>query len=196
MNLFRSMMSVNFRVNQKGETTFYFPVVAGAWRPHKGYRITSEDDLRKLKRYLEIHYWIVTAGLVPLAAILAVRLIEGIVASWMLAILLCGAAVLAVSGAVFERVFIRKVVGKYNRTEERLRFVELQRIQADSQAWKTLILAACFHWFFLGAGVYMIFSRIEAGVGILFVIIFAPFGMQLANQLALKCQGEGESARE
>ena len=196
MRLFRSMMSVNFRVNEKGETTFYFPVVAGAWCPHKGYKITSDEDVRKLKRYLGIYFWVLTAGIVPIAAILAVRLIEGTVYSWMLEVVLYGAAALAVFGMAFERVLVRKVVEKYERSEERLRFRELQRIQAESRAWRTLFLFGFFHLLFLAVGMYLILSGFAAGVGILFVVIFAPFGMQIAYQLALKRPGKGESARE
>ena len=29
MNIFRSMMSVNFKVNEKGETIFFYPVFLG-----------------------------------------------------------------------------------------------------------------------------------------------------------------------
>ena len=52
MSFFRSVISANFRVNEKGETTFFFPLLAGVWCPRKGYRITSDEDVAKLKRYL------------------------------------------------------------------------------------------------------------------------------------------------
>ena len=196
MSLFRSMMSVNFRVNEKGETTFFFPVVAGVWCPHKGYRITSDEDVRKLKRYLEFYFWVLTAGFALMAAIVAVRLIEGIVYSWMLPVLLSTGAVLVVFGGAFARVLVPKVVGKYERTEERLRFRQLQRIQCESQSWKTLFFTELIHLLFVAFGLYLILSRFDAGVGILFVIIFAPLATQIAYQLSLKRQGRGGSAGE
>ncbi len=195
MSLFDSMMSVNFGVDEKGETTFFFPVVAGVWCPHKGYKITSDEDVKKLKRYLRIYFGVLTAAIVPLAAIVAVRLIEGTVYSWMFAVLLSVGAVLAISGRAFERVLIREVVGKYERTGERLRFRQLQRIQGESRTWKAMFLSGFFYLFFLAFGLYLILSRFSAGVGILLVIIFAPLGMRIAYQAALKRQGTSDSAR-
>ena len=195
MSLFRSKMSMNFRVNEKGETIFFFPVIAGMWCPNKGSRITSEQDIEKLRKYLGIYFGIPTAVFVPVALILAVRLIDGQVYSWMIPVLLGCAAAVAVFTKIFERLFISKVVQKYGRTEERLRFGELQRMQAESRAWSALVLAGFLQWLFVAAGLFMILFRYEAGIAILFIIIFTPLGMHTAYMIALKRTGQGGSVR-
>ena len=194
MSLFRSKMSVNFRVNEKGETIFFFPVIAGMWCPNKGSRITSEEDVEKLRKYLRIYSGIPAAVFIPVALILAVRLVDGQVYSWMIPVLLCCAAAVAVFMKVFERMFISKVVRKYGRTEKGLRFGELLRMQAESRAWSALVLAGFLRWLFVAAGLLMILFRYEAGIGILFVIIFAPLGMHTAYIVVLKRKGQGGSA--
>ena len=196
MSLFRSKMSVNFRVNEKGETIFFFPVIAGMWCPNKGSRITSDADVEKLRKYLGIYFGIPTAVFIPVALILAVRLVDGQVYSWMIPVLLCCAVAVAVFMKAFERLLISKVVQKYGRTEERLQFGELQRMQAESRAWSALVLAGFLQWLFVAAGLFMILFRYEAGIGILFVIIFAPFGMHTAYMMALKRTAQGGSARD
>ena len=196
MSLFRSKMSMNFRVNEKGETIFFFPVIAGMWCPNKGSRITSDADVEKLKNYLGIYFGIQTAVLLPVALILAVRLVDGQVYSWMIPVLLCCAVAVAVFMKIFERLFISKVVQKYGRTEERLRFGELQRMQAESRAWSALVLAGFLQWLFVAAGLLMILFRYEAGIAILFIVIFAPLGIHTAYMMALKRKGQDESARD
>lgn len=196
MSLFRSKMSMNFRENEKGETIFFFPVIAGMWCPNKGSRITSEEDAEKLRKYLRIYIGIPTAALIPAALILAVRLVDGQVYSWMIPVLLGCAAAFIVFAMVFERLFIRKLVQKYERTEERLRFGELQRMQAESRTWNELVLAGFFQWLFVAAGLFMILFRYEAGIAILLVVIFTPLGMHTAYMIALKRKGQGESSRD
>ena len=196
MSLFRSKISMNLRVNERGETIFFFPVIAGMWCPNKGIRITSDADVEKLRKYLGIYFGVATAVFGPAALVLAVRLVDGQVYSWMITVLLCCAAAVTVFMKAFERLFIRKVVEKYERTEERPRFRELQRMQAESRAWNALILAGLLQWLCVVAGLIMILFRYEAGIGILFVIIFAPFGMHTAYMMALKRAGQGGSARD
>ena len=196
MSLFRSKMSMNFRTNEKGETIFFFPVIAGMWSPNKGYRITSDEDVTKLRKYLGVYFGVATALLGPAVLVVAVRLVDGQVYSWMITVLLCSAAAVTVFVKVFERLFIRKVMEKYERTEERLRFGELQRMQAESRAWNALILAGLLQLLCVAAGLVMILFRYEAGIGILFVIIFAPLGMHTAYMIALKRAGQGGSARD
>lgn len=196
MSLFRSKMSMNCRVNEKGETIFFFPVIAGMWCPNKGSRITSDADVEKLRKYLGILFGIQTAVLLPVALILAVRLVHGQVYSWMIPVLLCSAVAVVVFMKAFERLFIRKVVQKYGRTEERLRFGELQRMQAESRAWSALVLAGFLQWLFVAGGLLMILFRYEAGLAILFIIIFTPLGMHTAYMMALKRKGQCESARD
>ncbi len=195
MSLFRSKISMNLRVNEKGETVFFFPVIAGMWCPNKGIRITSDADVEKLRKYLGIYFGVATAVFGPVALVLAVRLVDGQVYSWMITVLLCCAAAAAVCAKAIERLFIRKVVEKYERTEERLRFGELQRMQAESRAWNALILTGLLQLLCVAAGLFMILFRYEAGIGILLVIIFAPFGMHTAYMMVLKRAGQGGSAR-
>ena len=196
MSLFRSKISMYFKVNEKGESIFYFPVIAGVWCPNKGSRITSDADVEKLRKYLGIYFGVAASIGCPAALILVVRLVDGQVYSWMIPALLCCAAAVTVFIKAFERLFIRKVVQKYERTEDRLRFVELQRMQAESRAWYALILAGLFQWLFVAAGLFMILFRYEAGIGILFLVIFAPFGMHTAYLIALKRAGQGGTAHD
>ena len=196
MSLFRSKTSMYFKVNENGETYFFFPVIAGMWCPNKGSRITSDADVEKLRKYLGIYFGVATAIGCPAALILVVRLVDGQVYSWMIPVLLCCAAAVTVFMKAFERLFIRKVLQKYERTAERLRFWELQRMQAESRAWHALILAGLLQWLFVAAGLFMILFRYEAGIGILFFIIFAPFGMHTAYLISLKRAGQGGTARD
>ena len=128
--------------------------------------------------------------------IVAVRLVDGQVYSWMIPVLLCCAAAATVFMKALERLFIRKVVQKYGRTEDRLRFRDLQRMQAESRAWNALILAGLLQWLFVAAGLFMILFRYEAGIGILFFVIFAPFGMHTAYLIALKRAGQRGTAHD
>ena len=196
MSLFRSMMSVNFRVNEKGETTFFFPVVGGVVCARNGYRITSDEDVTKLKRYLRIHLGVALYGIVPLLAVLGVAIQETIVGFRIVVFLLFCLLVVVAFTVMFDRVLIRKVVGKYERIEDKPRFRDLQRIQAESCSWKTFVLLGLLHLLFVAVGLYAVLSSTAVAPGIVIVIVFALTGGQLGYQLVLKRQGGAASGRK
>ena len=189
MGMFRSMMSVNFRVDEKGETTFFFPVLGGAWCPRKGYRIASDEDVAKLKRYLGFFYGVLIFGIaIPFLAVSA-RLRETMDISFS-ALLLFLLAIVFAYAFIFERVAIRGIVEKYGRTEERLRFRELQRMQGASYSRAMLFVAGFFSLLFLAFGLFGVISGFAVGPGIGLVVIFSLLGAQVAYQVKLSRQGD------
>ena len=189
MNIFRTMMSVNFRVDEKGETIFFHPVFGGVWSPRKGYRITSDEDVETLKRYLKISYGILLFVFVPFAAVLAVRIPDLKEGNWLL-VLLLGCVVFGVLHLlIVDRLLIRRVVRNYERTAERLRFSDLQQSQVENQTWFGLISSALFFFVFSLAGLFGVLSGLlTVGAGTFMVLIFSFFGAQAAYQIVLKRQ--------
>ena len=188
MNIFRSMISVNFRVNEKGETTFFHPVFGGVWSPRKGYRITSDEDVETLKRYLMISLGMFFFVVVPIATVVAVRIPELKEANWIFAYLLGCLVFGAVYVFIVDRLLIRRVVRKYEPTEERLLFSEIQLLQADSQSWFGLISSALFFLFLLLAGLFGVLSGLAVEAGIFLVIMTSFAGAVVAYQIVLKRQ--------
>ena len=197
MNIFRSMISVNFRVNENGETTFFHPVFGGVWSPRKGYRITSGEDVETLKRYLKISYGIFFFVFVPIAAVVTVRIPE-LNEGNQLVVYLLGCVVFGVLYMLItDSLLIRRVIRNYEPTEERLRFGDLQRSQAENQSWFGLISSAVFFLFFLSAGLFGVLSGLLVmGAGIFVVLIFTFFGAQAAYQIVLKRQGNTGAGRD
>ena len=182
MNIFRSMMSVNFRVNEEGETTFFHPVFfGGAWCPRKGYRITSDEDVAMLKRFLKISYGILIFAIGPIVGVAVVRIREWNEGNWLFLFLL-GCAVFGVGYVlIVDRLLIRRVVRNYEPTEDRLRFRDLQRLQAESRSWFGVVSSALFFVFFSLAGLFGVLSgRLSVEAGILVFLILSFFGAQSA----------------
>ena len=189
MSLLRSMTSVNFRVNEDGETTFFFPVFWGVWCPRKGYRITSDNDVATLKRFLRIYLGIVLS-LVALVVVVVVGFMELQTDSRFL-LFLIGCAILGVMHTlIFERVFLRNIVAKYETTNERPRFKELQRLQAENQTRNSLVISGLSHLFFFLMGLFAVLSGIAVAPGIVLIVIFSLGGAQVAYQLVLRRQGK------
>ena len=189
MNIFRSMMSVNFKVNKQGETTFFYPVFfGGAWCPRKGYRITSDEDVATLKRFLTISYGILIFVFVPIVVVV-VSVLELHDGNLFLALLLGCAVFGLVYVLIVDRLLIRRVVRNYEPTEERLRFSDLQQLQAESRSWFGLISSALFSLLFSLAGLFGVLSgRLGVEAGVLVVLILSFFGAQAAYQIVLKRQ--------
>lgn len=194
MGFIRSMISVHFRANEKGETTFFFPVLGQMWCPRKGRRITSDEDVAKLKRYLGFHYGILMFGILPLAVLVVLRFQEAIGVSLPVLMLLLVAIGFAFT-FVFEQAVIRGVVEKYGQTDERLGFREIQRMQAVSHSQATLYVLVSLNVLFLAAGLFGIFSGLAVRSGILLVVILSLTGAQLAYQLKLRHQGDDGRGR-
>ena len=190
MSILRSVMSVNFKVNKQGETTFFYPVLfGGAWCPRKGYRITSDEDVATLKRFLTMSYGILIFVLVPIVVVV-VSVLELLDGNLLLALLLGCAVFGLVYVLIVDRLFIRRVVRNYEPTEERLRFSDFQQLQAESRSWFGLISSALFSLFFSLAGLFGVMSGLLAvEPGVLVVLILTLFCAQAAYQIVLKRQG-------
>ena len=182
------MISVNFKVNEKGETTFFYPIFGGVWSPRKGYRITSEEDVKTLKRYLKISLGIFFFVVVPIAAVIAVRTPELKEDYWFFAYLLGCVVFGAIYMLIVDRLLMLRVVRNYEATEERLRFSELQQLQAESQSWYGLISSALFFLLLLLAGLFGVLSGLAVEAGIFLVITMSFAGAVVAYQLVLKRQ--------
>lgn len=188
MGMFRSMMSVNFRDDEKGETTFFFPVLGGAWCPRKGYRIVSDEDVTKLKRYLGLYYGILIFGITMPVVVVYVRFRETMGISFP-ALILFLVAIVSAYVLIFERVAIRGIVEIYERTEKRLQFREIQRMQGASYSRAALFAAGFFNLVFLAFGLFGVFSGIAVGPGLFLAIVFSLISAQLAYQVKVSRQG-------
>ena len=190
MSILRSMMSVNFKVNKQGETTFFHPVLfGGAWCPRKGYRITSDKDVATLKRYLTMSNGILIFVIVPIVVVV-VSVLELLDGNLLLALLLGCAVFGLVYVLIVDRLYIRRVVRNYEPTEERLRFSDFQQLQAESRSWFGLISSALFSLFFSLAGLVGVISGLLAvEAGVLVVLILTLLCAQAVYQIVLKRQG-------
>jgi len=196
MNIFRLIISVNFIVNEKGETTFFHPVFGGVWSPCKGYRITSDEDVESLKRYLKISLGFLLFVFVPFATVIAVRVPELIEGNGLFTYLLGCVVFGVVYVLIVDRLLIRMVVRNYELTTERLRFSDLQRSQAESQTWSRLISSALLFLFFLLVGLFAVLSGLAVVVGTFLVVIMSLVGAQTAYQIVLKRQGNTDPDRD
>ena len=191
MNIFGTMMSVNFRVDEKGETTFFHPVFfGGAWCPRKGYRITSDEDVATLKKYLKVSFGILILVMGPIVGVAVVRFREWNEGNWLFLFLLGCTVFGIVYVLIVDRILVRRVVRDYEPTEERPRFRELQQLRAKGRSWFGLISSALFFLIFSMAGLFGVLSgrlTVEAGIFVIFILSF--FGAQDTFQIVLKRQG-------
>ena len=195
MSLFRSMFSSNFSVNEKGETTFYFPVLAGRWSLRKGVRVTSDEDVERLKRLLGLHFAILLFVLAPPLLFIGTRLLELNTTARSAAYVLFCLAVAVLYSLAFDRLCISRVVGKYERTDEKLDFAaHRQRLQ--SHTWRSLCLLGLMNLLLLAGGLYAVISRLWAALGIVLLVVFAITGTQLAYRVVLKLRAGGSAGSE
>ena len=192
MSLFRSIVSVNFKVNEKGETTFFFPVFAGRWCLRKGVRVTSGEDVVKLERLLVIHFAILLFVLAPPLLLVGARLLDLNTISRSAAYALFCLVVAVTYSLIFDRLFISRVVDKYERTDEKPDFAALRR-RPQSYSWRSLGLQGLLNLLLLASGLYVVFSRLWAALGIVLLVVFAITGAQVAYRVVLKLRA-GDSA--
>lgn len=193
MSLFRSMTSVNFRINEKGETTFFFPVLAGRWCLRKGVLVTSGEDVEKLKRLLGIHLATLLLVLAPPLLFVGTRLLDLNTTSRSAAYVLFCLAVAVTYSLIFDRLFISRVVDKYERTDEKPDFATLRR-RPQSYSWRSLGLLGLLNLLLLASGLYAVFSRLWAALGIVLLVVFAITGAQLAYRVVMKLRAGGLAA--
>lgn len=190
MSLFRSMMSVNFKVNEKGETTFFFPVIAGRWNLRKGVRVTSGEDVKKLERLLGIHFAILLFVLAPPLLFVGARLLDlNTIPRSAAYVLFCVAVAVAYS-LIFDRLFIGRVVDKYERTDEKPDFAAHRR-PPESYSWRSLGFLGLLNLLLLASGLYVVFSRFWAALGIVLLVVVAITGSQLAYRVVMKLRAGG-----
>lgn len=195
MSFFRSMTSVNFRVNEKGETTFFFPVIAGRWCLRKGVLVTSGEDVEKLKRLLGVHFAILLFVLAPPLLFVGARLLDLSTTSRSAAFVLFCLAIAVSYSLIFDRLFISRIVDKYERTDEKPDFAALRR-RPQSHSWRSLGLQGMLNMLLLASGLYAVFSRLWPALGILLLVVFAITGAQLAYRVVLKLRAGGSAGTE
>ena len=195
MSFLRSMTSVNFSVNDKGETTFFFPVLAGRWCLRKGVLVTSGEDVEKLKRLLGVHFAILLFVLAPPLLFVGTRLLNlNTISRTAAYALLC--LVLAVTySLIFDRLFVSRIVDKYERTDEKPDFAALRR-RPQSHSWRSLGLQGMFNMLLLASGLYAVVSRHWPALGIVLLVVFAITGAQLAYRVVLKLRAGGSAGTE
>lgn len=195
MSFFRSMMSVNFKVNEKGETTFFFPVIAGRWNLRKGVRVTSGEDVKKLERLLGIHFAILLFVLAPPLLFVGARLLDLNTTPRSAAYALFCVAVAVAYSLIFDRLFIGRVVDKYERTDEKPDFAAHRR-RPESYSWRSLGLLGLLNLLLLASGLYAVVSRFWAALGIVFLVVVAITGAQLAYRVVMKLRAGGSAGND
>ena len=195
MSLFNSMMSVNFRVNEKGETTFFFPVLAGRWSLRKGVRVTSGEDVKKLKRLVEIHFSTLLFVLVPPLFFVGTMVLELNTTSRSAAYVLFCVAVAVTYSVIFDRLFISRVVDKYERTDEEPDFAVFRR-RPESHSWRSLGLLGLLNLLLLASGLYAVFSRFWVALGIVLLVVVVITGAQFAYRVCMKLRAGGSAGNE
>ena len=183
------MIKVHFRVNSNNDTTFFFPILLGGLFCGPGYRITSSVDVVKLKKYIRMYFLVSYFVIFP-----SIILFFGVISEvyeWMrgyrLPALLLGYIVLSlIFTFVFERMILSGVVEKYERLQEKLRYKDVQRVQAETHTWESLIASGLTILLVLALAVYVIVSGVPMVWTATAVLICAFLGVQYIHKLILK----------
>lgn len=189
MNLIGPMIKVHFRVNSNNDTTFFFPILLGGLFCGTGYRITSSVDVMKLKKYVRMYFLISYYVIFP-----SVIVFVGVMSSvyeWMRgyrlpALLLSYIVLSLIFTFVFERMILSGVVGKYERLQEKLRYKDVQRVQAEANTLESLVVSGVTILLVLALAVYVIVSGVPMVWTATAVLISAYLGVQYTHQLILK----------
>lgn len=190
MRLLPNPESCYFEVNEQGVTEFTFPVT-GYWIGET-YRITSDEDVVTLNRYVErfrnlLHIVLVPAGLIAaLIAADANPLDDPRSAVW----LVCMGFAVWLSTYSFKKLFLREILAKYESSMVNPGFLKHLQSEAQTSSWPRLMFSCLVFGALLGLGIYLTaFAGVYPANGILVVVIFGYLLMLSLLQVHWKRQG-------
>ena len=146
MRLADRIDAMHFKESVTGETLFFFGVLPwpSSWT---GYIVTSDDDIAKIKSYLETYQWVTILFLVPVVSVFVVYRLQSVFRPWVpdsemvqeiLAGVVAGLAVMVISAFVFRRFVLDPIIRKYPVSQEKMSRREIEEkmaVRRSRRAW-------------------------------------------------------------
>ena len=146
MRLADRIDAMHFKESVTGETLFFFGVLPwpSSWT---GYIVTSDDDIAKIKSYLETYQWVTILFLVPVVSVFVVYRLQSVFRPWVpdsemvqeiLAGVVAGLAVMVISAFVFRRFVLDPIIHKYPVSQEKMSRREIEEkmaVRRSRRAW-------------------------------------------------------------
>ncbi len=191
MGLFEQIASGTLKEDDRGETIFLFPLLF--FVPSRGYIIPIREDVERLKENVRKFYMILTWAIIPVAVVpIAVLNRDG---NNMVLFLLVAFGVGVIARLAFIRLFLWKLIRGYQRTTEKVGFLEAQQMQSDAFSKKTLrnlgLLLACLLG--LGIGGLLMDDNTPA---IVLLVLMGFAGLQLVYLARIKRRPPGTVPQE
>jgi len=190
MRLLPNPESCYFSVNEKGETDFTFPVTA-FWIGET-YRITSDEDVVTLNRYVERFQNLLWISLFPawLIGMLVATGGEPLADARSFVWLICMLLAVWLSTYSFKRLFLREILAKYEGSVAKPGIFKHLQGEARSSSWPKLMCTCLFFGALLVLGIFLTASSgVYIGNGILVVAIFGYMLVLSLLQVHWKRQG-------
>ena len=142
MRLADRIDAMHFKESVTGETLFFFGVLPwpSSWT---GYIVTSDDDIAKIKSYLETYQWVTILFLVPVVSVFVVYRLQSVFRPWVpdsemvqeiLAGVVAGLAVMVISAFVFRRFVLDPIIHKYPVSQEKMSRREIEEKMAVTRS--------------------------------------------------------------
>ena len=146
MGLADRINAIHFKESVTGETLFFFGPLPwpSSWT---GYIVTSDDDIAKIKSYLETYHRVANLFLAPLVSVLVAYWLRSGSMPWVpdservqqiLGAVVAGLAVAVISAFVFRRFVLDPIIQKYPVSQEKMSRREIQEkmaVRRSRKAW-------------------------------------------------------------
>ena len=146
MRLADRINAMHFKESVTGETLFFFGLLPwpSSWT---GYIVTSDDDIAKIKSYLETYQWVTILFLIPVVSVFVVYRLRSVFRPWVpdsemvqeiLAGVVAGLAVMVISAFVFRRFVLDPIIQKYPVSQEKMSRREIEEkmaVRRRRSAW-------------------------------------------------------------
>ena len=160
MRLADQINAMYFKESVTGETLFFFGLLP--WPSNwTGYIVTSDDDIAKIKSYLETHQW-VTIFLASVVSMFVVYWLRSGSMPWipdselvqqLLGAVVAGLAVVVISAFVFRRFVLDPIIRKYPVSQEKMSYRELQEKMAVTRSRSAWVVHGLMVLFLLAGGI-------------------------------------------
>lgn len=180
MGLFEQMASSCFKQADQGKTIFHFPLLF--FNPSRGYIISDQEDVGRLKenitKFHKVWVWIT----VPLISIFFISIYNGGNLEFFL-LTAFGIGILFRLGYIL--FFLQRLLHGHHRTVEKISFQEAQRMQANAYSMRTFRNLGLSLVLFLGLGGFALL-RGDIALGTVLLVLFLLLGLQLAHHARIK----------
>lgn len=188
--MFEEIASRSFKETDRGETIFYFPrfpFISG-----RGHVVPTREETERLRMSLSKFHMISILMTVPFAVIFALHILK----SENLAIAILAVFVTGLSfRLVYVQFFLLRLVRGYQRTAERIGFLEAQRMQADGYSMKSFRNFGWLVAFLIGLGIVaLLWGKIT--IGIITLAVFGLFGLQFMYLARIRRLSPGSRLQE